>query len=356
MLGLSFSLHATPAWAQDKAGDKPQDKTQDKADDKTEKKGDEEAKEPSPPEDITLKSDGVELVVSYYPGNKGAESVPVILLHGFGKHSRKDFTQDDGLASVLQKKLGCAVVVPDLRGFGESTKPERSGAEKEELEGKKKKADELKNKRSVEQFKKMLQGQVTEMVTEDLRVVKNFLWKKNNQQALNIDKLVVIGVEEGAALAVSLAAYDAVGYEELMEPPPKVGPLKLGQFVKALVLISPVTKFKGSTAQRAMTMPYVRDELSVMIVVGSKGPQYVRVAEPLNNLFKSKRSSEENLKLGSRTLFYLSNIDTPLQGCKLLDEPSLNIASKIVSFVKLRLIANPQAKDWPWKERKHPHE
>ena len=52
------------------------------------------------------------------------------------------------------------------------------------------------------------------MVTQDLRAVKEFLWKKNNEKALNIDKLVVIGVEEGAALALSYAAYDAVGYEQ----------------------------------------------------------------------------------------------------------------------------------------------
>ena len=37
------------------------------------------------------------------------------------------------------------------------------------------------------------------MVTQDLRAVKDYLWKKNNKKALNIDKLVVIGVDEGAA-------------------------------------------------------------------------------------------------------------------------------------------------------------
>ena len=45
----------------------------------------------------------------------------MILLHGF-KGSRKDFTQKDGLAAFLQEKLGCAVIVPDLRGHGDSTR------------------------------------------------------------------------------------------------------------------------------------------------------------------------------------------------------------------------------------------
>ena len=60
-----------------------------------------------------------------FPGTKGPESIPVILLHGFSgkeKASRKDFTQEQGLASFLQEKLGCFVIVPDLRGHGDSTK------------------------------------------------------------------------------------------------------------------------------------------------------------------------------------------------------------------------------------------
>ena len=80
------------------------------------------------------------------------------------------------------------------------------------------------------------------MVTQDLRAVKDFLWKKNNEKALNLDKLVVIGVEMGAALALSYAAYDACGYEEKQA---KLGPLKLGRFVKAVVLISPATNVPG---------------------------------------------------------------------------------------------------------------
>ena len=48
--------------------------------------------------------------------------------------------------------------------------------------------------------------------------MKEFLWKKNNAKDLNIDKLVVIGVDEGAALALCYAAFDAVGYDKGMGP------------------------------------------------------------------------------------------------------------------------------------------
>ena len=326
-----------PAWAQDKA----------------EKKADEEP--PPPPEEKDLATaDGLELKATYYPGTKGQESIPVILVHGFnkGKGNRKDFTQ--GLAPYLQEKLGCFVIVPDLRGYGESTKLKKTGQEMEVLDDRKKKAEELKDKRRAEDLKKKFQGQVTEMVTDDLRAVKDFLWKKNNEKALNLDKLTVIGVEEGAAVALSYAAYDAVGYEQQEA---QVGPLKLGKFVKSVVLISPVTKFKGSTAQQAMKLPEVHRDMSVMIVVGNKLKDHVLVAEQLNNMFKKARPSEDELKVSSRTLFYFSNIDTALQGCKLLDEPSLNMPAKIAHFLQLRLVDNQIAKDkWVWRVLKFPHE
>ena len=61
--------------------------------------------------------DGLELALTYYPGTKGKQTIPVVLLHGW-KQSRNDYKD---LAPALQK-LGYAVIVPDLRGHGESTR------------------------------------------------------------------------------------------------------------------------------------------------------------------------------------------------------------------------------------------
>ena len=52
------------------------------------------------------------------------------------------------------------------------------------------------------------------MLQFDLIAVKKLLWKKNNKKELNLDKLTVIGVEDGAALALAYAAADAEGYED----------------------------------------------------------------------------------------------------------------------------------------------
>ncbi len=325
VLGFSVCLNATPAFADDMT------------EKKTEKKADEE--EVKLPEDIALTTDDeLELKATYFPGTKGPECIPVILLHGFNKkdikHSRKDFTQEQGLAALLQKNLGCAVIAPDLRGYGESTKIK-------------------KNKQLVKPTGRELLPAL--MVTQDLRAVKDFLWKKNNENKLNIDKLVVVGVDEGAALALSYAAYDAVGYEQ---GEAKYGPLKLGKFVKAVVLISPVTNVTGlkPTTAQVMRMPEVCRDLSVLIAVGNKSKERLKDADQLRSLFVKARPPAEDNKPESITVYFLKNLDTSLQGSELLAEPSLKVPEKIVAFLKRRLVDNPDAKDWVWKERKLPHE
>ena len=271
--GLSVCLISTPVRAQDKADKANKADKAEKETEKTEKKDDESS------EDIDLTTeDGLDLKATYFPGTKGKESIPVILLHGFdkGKGSRKDFTQEQGLAPYLQEKLGCAVIVPDLRGYGDSVKFKKSGRQ----------TDDPKDEKRAEELKKKLQTQTLAMVTKDLRAVKDFLWKQNNEKALNLDKLTVIGAEEGAALALSYAAYDAIGYERNEI---KVGSLKLGKFVKVLVLISPDTNVPLLKTAQVMKVPDVCEELQVMIVVGNKSKKHFEEAQKLQQLVQAAR-------------------------------------------------------------------
>ena len=72
----------------------------------------------SPPERFTRRTkDRVSLTFTYYRGTKEKQSVPIILVHGWGE-VRGEF---DGLALYLQNQ-GHAVVTVDLRGHGESTR------------------------------------------------------------------------------------------------------------------------------------------------------------------------------------------------------------------------------------------
>src|SRR3989304_4268313 len=75
-----------------------------------------EVEKPPEPKDVVLRtSDGLELHATFFPGMDGKESVPVILLHAW-KEDRHDYLS---LAGYLQS-FGHAVIVPDLRGHGDS--------------------------------------------------------------------------------------------------------------------------------------------------------------------------------------------------------------------------------------------
>jgi len=306
------------------------------AQDKPEATKDDEKELPQPETIDLVSEDGLQIKATYYPGTKGEESIPVILLHGF-KGSRMDFPEEQGLGHFLQEKLGCAVIVPDLRGHGDSTLIKISA----------KRQEDLKNK-------KLQPAQLEKMATQDLLVLRNYLWKKNNEKKLNIDKLTVIGVDEGASLALRYVAYDAGGYEDGQA---RVGPLKLGRFVKAVVLISPLTNVPALKIALLMrNLPEVRHDLPLMIALGNKSKDRVAEAERLNSLFLKLRPPADDNKPESHTIWYFSKIETPLQGAKLLAEPSLKVPEKIASFMSTWLVKNFDAKDWSWAERKRPYE
>jgi pimeloyl-ACP methyl ester carboxylesterase len=322
VVGFSLGLSPTHACAQDKAG-------------ATAEKKDDNVEIPLPEEIDLVTEDGLQMKATYFPGTKGEESIPVILLHGF-KGNRKDFVQEQGLAPFLQEKLGCAVIVPDLRGHGDSTKI---------------KVGKLITKIDA---KTMRQPQIAAMVTEDLRAVKNYLWKKNNEKKLNLCKLTVIGVEEGAALALRYTAYDAVGYDG---GEAKVGPLKLGKFVKAAVLISPPPiNIPALKMAQVMKLPEICQHLPVMIVAGNKSKDYFAEAERLRGLFVKARPPAEDNKPESITVWFFRKIETTLQGSKLLAEASLQVPDNIVAFMKVWLITNADDKDYAWRELKRPYE
>ena len=185
------------------------------------------------PEDLVLQTgDGLELTLTYYRGTKGKQTIPVVLLHVW-KQSRNDYKD---LAPALQA-LGYAVIVPDLRGHGESTR--------------------LKGARKDETLKAatMPPAQFTAMVTHDMKAVKNFLWERNNAGELNIDKLCVVGAEMGASVALNFALADALEQDSNRVLRPDY---KLGRFVKALVLISPEHSFRGLPIRAASAQRHPR--------------------------------------------------------------------------------------------------
>ncbi len=285
------------------------------------------------PEDITLQTgDNVQLAATYYRGGKGKESIPVVLLHGW-KHNRTDFTKD--FAPNLQSK-GYAVVALDLRGHGDSTRVKTTRGKDETLDA-----------------ATLAPNQFNSMVTQDMTAVKDFLWEKNNAGELNLDKLCVAGAEMGASIAMEFAWYDAMGYNQ---GGPEYGSLKLGRFVKALVLISPETSFKGISIRHAVQNPAVRNEISVLILVGKGDNKALNEAIRVNSVFERERPKPDPEKKSDQQTLFFWPLETKLQGANLLTDKNLKVEEIINAFLNLRLVKSDSAKTWLWKERKLPHQ
>ncbi len=264
---------------------------------------------PAPPENLSLRTtDGVSLAATFYPSKRGKDAACVILLHDDGGKR----AELDRLARRLQL-LGSAVIVPDLRGHGES-------------------AGELKQLR-LEDYQAM--------IDRDLETVKGFLVKRNNAGELNIERLGIVGVHLGAALALNWAAQDW-SWPELA-----VG--KQGQDVKALALISPEWSYKGLRIGEAVVEPNIQTELSIFIVVGRRNNKSYSEARRLYNNFAKHHDVSPSQPIEGRTLFFQSPATT-LQGQQLLNEPSIDVETMIAEFVELRLIDPAMT----WQMRKPP--
>jgi len=269
--------------------------------------------EPSLPSPVELEGndlvtrDGVQLTATFYPGNRGQESVPVILLH-MSKGDRKEYA---GLAPYLQEQ-GCAVLVPDLRGHGSSTVV-FVGNTTRELDA-----------------ARMPPEQFTRMVTYDMETLRSFLKKKDGEGELDIEKLCLVGAEMGASVAVCWARND-------WSWPPLLGQGKQGQYVKAMVLISPKWTFPGLKLRDALAHPAVRSKLSVLIVVGAGSSRDVADAKRVYSVLKPFHPDPPPGEATEKQDLFFGRLSTKLQGTKMLGVRALNLERSIARFIELRL-------------------
>ncbi len=284
---------------------------------------------PPKPELLTLKTnDGLSLALTFYPGTKGKDSIPVVLLHAW-KQSGNDYK---ALASSLQA-MGCAVLVPDLRGHGASTRLQHG------------RRDETLNPAN------MPPAQFAAMVAQDMIAIKRFLWDRNNAGELNIDKLCVVGAEMGAAVALNFAAADALEQDRNRVRRPEY---QVGRFVKALVLISPELTFRGLSIRNATAYPAVQKDISVLILAGRNDGKAWEEAKRIHGIFERFHPEPTgDDKLDRKTLFIVG-FPTSLQGAKLLD-PKLNMPALIGEFITRRLVKSKESREWTWQERSVPH-
>lgn len=280
------------------------------------------AKQLPPPTNVTLTTrDGVSLAATFYGSLLGKEAVPVIMLHQF-KGSRADFKD---LATSLQAK-GCAVLVPDLRGHGQSTRQTFPGRGDREINP------------------VLLKQQDFEaMITQDLEACKSYLMDKNNAGELNINKLCVVGAEMGAVLAVDWAAWDWHW--------PRLATGKQGQDVKALVLISPPWVYKGVSLTEVVNNRRLADQWSWLIIVGDQENGDMREAKRLHQtLEKFFPAPADPAQAADKQAVFFLPLATSLQSAKLLAAKKDAIAAEVSKFLDRRLVKQGNS----WTDRKGP--
>jgi len=285
-------------------------------------------------------ADGVNIVLSYYPGSEGAKSVPVILLHD-EKGSRADFRQ---LATALQG-MGCAVIVPDLRGHGDSTK--RSNSNLPILAA------------------RLSPNDYTAMALQDMDAIRKLLWEKNNEKQLNAEATCLLGAGLGASVAVCWTSLDWARAP--------IGTIRQGQDVKALVLISPGWSIRGLPVAQVMNAPAprfaltdqnlqrvmkkrkvggnpnpvspqlgafidhdFRREAAILMLVGKNNSRTLKDAERLNTMFE--KYQKDAVEEGNQKGLFFGAFDTSLQGTKMLGRPELGIETFIGRFIDKKLV------------------
>jgi len=269
------------------------------------------------PVDITgsdLKTaDGVLLKATFFPGSKGKDSVPVILLHS-SKGSRKEYVT---LAMALWQ-AGHAVLVPDLRGHGQST-------------------EQVGNPAPLS-ASRLTKNDFATMVEFDMEALKSFLAKKNNAGELNLEKLCLVGAEMGASVAMNWTLRDWSW--------PQYPGIKQGQHVKAVVLLSPQRNFKGLGMEEAIRNPLLNQFVSIYIMVGNEDPKALSQAEGIYASFSRFRPEPEEGREEKQKSLFFKGFDTKSQGTKLFALRNLGVEQRIVKFIELRLVN----KDYPWAE------
>ena len=281
-----------------------------------------------PIENLALETtDGVLLSAKYFPGTKGKDAVPIIMLHSMINKTSTGAIYYK-LAADIQKFMGHAVIVPDLRGHGKSNK--------------------RRNPRDPNSNIAINPDKFTKAdfatVGKDIEACKRFLMGKNNKGELNIEKLCVIGSDVSAIVALNWAVYDWSQQSNVI--------IKNGQDVKSLILLTPVSSHKGFTAQQALNHIVIQRTLSILILAGKLDTKYYSGSKRIYNQlarFHQEEFEDEKDKLENGTLFEYG-LNTANQGSGILTVSNLkpNPSDLIADFIRNRLENQDR---FVWKNR-----
>jgi hypothetical protein len=233
--------------------------------------------------------DGTPLAASYYPSRLGSSAPVVMLVHELGR-SRKDFEdgiqelKGQGMAEHLQE-LGYAVFSMDLRWQGQNPRRALSADERPKL-------------------------------MEDLQAGYFFLVDRHNRGDLNLGKLGVVALGDGANLATAWAVQPGAAITIEGRP----------SDLNALALISPNPEGSGYVLGHAISA--IAPRVPLLLIAGERD-------NPSKDAVQSVRQTVQRARLNRVELFPSS-----LHGYKLLRlEPK--VTSALFHFLETTLKNRP---------------
>jgi pimeloyl-ACP methyl ester carboxylesterase len=287
------------------------------------------AKKPDPkkePRSITLNTkDGVALRAEFFPGGKGKETVPIILLHGWEERGAV-WTP---LATYFQRVLGHAVIVPDLRGHGQSLTQNVPGM----TEPRTLSPDDL-------------TPADMEATVLDVQECKKYLQEENNKGELNLEMLCIIGAKYGAMIGMKFAALDWSW--------PILTTGKQGQDVKGLALLTPIDRMKRVTAApalQALRVPIASGRFSMLVMAGEQDRTGFADAKRMHRQLEAMYPKGQDEKPQAEQGLWMVAPDTNSHGTQLIDPARrLGMERALTDFIAQRIIARKD--DFEWTERK----
>ena len=290
-----------------------------------EKKTEEEPELP-PAEVVTVKTeDGVSLKCEWYPGTNGKLTIPVILIHDWGNDRRGMLP----LAARLQAQHGYAVLVPDLRGHGQSVKHVNRDEPLDHTE-----------------FKK---AQIASVVN-DIEACRRFFMEKNNNAELNVEMLSLVASHHSCVHALNWAVMDW-SWEPLPDG------TKQGQYVKAIVMLSPVRRFKSMNMSPALKTPVISGRgmqrpPTIAIFWGSEDATSNREAKALHTTLAKSRVDPNDFPKEDRwihqDLFQISYSTESVGEDLLSDNASSKLANSVGVLLQRKMV--DQAEDYRWQD------
>lgn len=267
-----------------------------------------------------LTKDGVTLHATYFPSAAGRNAPVAVLLHG-KKGNRLVWQAGVGTAPGFAQALQAndfAVITVDLRGHGENNAGGAAG-----------KAEDT----------RFVPRDYQAMVAMDLEAVKKFIFDEHQKQALNMNKLALVGADFTASVALLYTELDWLKepYDDASVPAQRT---PRGQDVQALILLSPDTRVPGLNTNTASTMLRSMKK-PVMIGVGKKDNLDKGSAKKLADLISPKVEETPYL--------FLQEYDTKFRGTDLLNK-GVGVEPQMYKFLD-EFVKKSTSE---WRDRKSP--